>query len=66
MIVGQYIHKGGGTPIHSQSFARGGLGLICTASGLQVLGSPTVTITVEHKNFEDTTWSSLGGFLVIA
>ncbi len=65
MIIGQYILSGGGITIYSPAFPRGGLGAIFTASILQELGAPSLTITVEHKNIEDTAWTALGTFAAI-
>jgi len=62
MLLGQYLFKGGGITIYGPTFPRGGLGAIFTACILQMLGTPTLTITVEHKNIEDTTWTTLGTF----
>ena len=52
--------------VYSPSFPRGGLGALFTASTLQKLGSPTLTITVEHKNHDDTTWTTAGVFSSIS
>ena len=62
MRDGFYIFKGGGTAVYSPSFPRGGLGAIFTACILQMLGSPTLTISIEHKNHDDTAWTNLGNF----
>ena len=65
MLIGQYIHKGGGVTLYSPSFPRGGLGAIFSATCLQLLGAPSLAITVQHKNHEDTTWGNLGIFSAI-
>ncbi len=65
MLIGQYIHSGSGATIYSPAFPRGGLGAIFTASILQMLGAPSLSIGVEHKNIEDTAWTTLGTFSAI-
>ena len=62
MLIGQWIHKAGGTAMYGPTFGRGGLGCVFNATTLAMLGSPTLTITVEHKNPEDTTFTLLGAF----
>ena len=62
MRNGFYVLRGGGIAIYSPSFPRGGLGAIFTACILQMLGSPTLTISIEHKNHDDTSWVNLGNF----
>jgi hypothetical protein len=61
MKLGDYIHKGNGAT-YSPTFPRGGLAALFTASVLQLVGTPTLLISVEHKNEEDTTFTNLGAF----
>ena len=65
-LIGQWVFKAGGTTMYSPSFPRGGLGAVFNATTLAQIGSPSLTITVEHKNHDDTTWASLGAFTLIA
>ena len=62
MVVGTTIFKLDGNPYHSPSFPRGGLAGTFVVRTTHVSGSPTVTITVEHRNAEDTSFSSAGTF----
>lgn len=62
MKIGDYVFKGNGSAIYGPTFGRGGLGAVFTATALQIVGSPTLVITVDHKNHEDTTWASAGAF----
>ncbi len=62
MRIGQWIFKAGGTTMYSPSFGRGGLGCVFNATTLAMLGTPSLVITVQHKNHDDTTWASAGTF----
>ena len=65
MKIGDWLFKAGGTTMYGPTFGRGGLGVIFTVSILALLGSPSLTITVEHKNHDDTTFTTLGTFSLI-
>jgi hypothetical protein len=65
MLTGFYGHKGDGTGFFSPEFPRGGLGGHFTLEVLHLLGSPTMTVTVEHKNLDDTSWTSAVVFSAI-
>ena len=58
MIVGvTIIHDGTGTtPYYTPTFPRGGLAAVFSFNMTHMGGSPTMTIAIEHKNAEDTTW----------
>ncbi len=60
-----YIFKGDGSPLYSREFPRGGLAAIFGMHVWQVLNTPTVTITVEGRNRDDTTFTPLGVFASI-
>ena len=62
MIIGTTVFKFDGTPYYSPEFPRGGLAATFAADVTHLQGAPTFTITVEHRNSEDTTWTSLGTF----
>ena len=64
MIVGTTIfHDGTGTtPFYSPSFPRGGLAAIFSVDTTHISGAPTLVITVEHKNEDETTWGTAGTF----
>jgi hypothetical protein len=55
------IHDGSGTtPYYSPPFGRGGDAAVFTIEVAQMNGTPTLVFAVEHKNAEDTSWSSAG------
>lgn len=66
MLTGFWVFKAGGTTIYSIPFPRMGLGAIFAANILAMIGSPTLTLIVQHKNFEDTNWATVGTFSVIS
>ncbi len=57
-----YIFKGDANSLHSGEFARGGLAAIFSFLVVQVMNSPTLTITVEGRNQDETSWTSMGTF----
>ncbi len=65
MIVGTSIFKMDGTAYLSPDFGRGGLAAAFAVDVTQVVGTPSVTITVQHRNSEDTTYTDLGSFTAI-
>ena len=64
MIVGSQItHDGGGTTAYySPSFPRGGEAAVFSVDVTHYSGGPTLVVTVEHKNVEDTSWTTAGTF----
>jgi hypothetical protein len=64
MIVGtQITHDGTGTtPYYSPSFPRGGEAAVFSVDVTHLGGTPTLVVTVDHKNEEDTSWSAAGAF----
>jgi hypothetical protein len=62
MLNGQYFFKGDGSTQHSPTFPRGGLAATFLAQILQLVGSPSLIIGVEHKSHEDTSFISAGTF----
>ena len=65
MIIGEYVAKGSANTAGSPTFPRGGLGAVLTVTVLQLVGTPSIVIEVEHKNSEDTSFSNLGNFASI-
>ena len=65
MIVGTTIYKMDGTAYLSPDFGRGGLAATFAVDVTQISGTPSVTITVQTRNSEDTTYSDLGSFTAI-
>jgi hypothetical protein len=64
-VVGTTIFKMDGNPYFSPQFPRGGLAGTFSADVMLLVGSPTVTITVQTRNSEDTSWTDLGAFSAI-
>ena len=62
MIVGTTFFKMDGNPYYSPEFGRGGLSATFGVDTTQVVGAPTVTITVEHRNPDEVSFASLGAF----
>jgi hypothetical protein len=65
MTTGFNLFVMGGTALYSPSFPRGGEAAMFSAETLAKIGSPSLAIDVEHKNFDDTTWTSVGAFTAI-
>jgi len=65
MTTGFNLFVMGGTALYSPSFPRGGEAAMFSAEVLAKIGGPSLSIDVEHKNFEDTTWTSVGTFAAI-
>ena len=65
MTTGDNYFVMGGTALYSPSFPRGGEAAMFSVETLAKIGSPSLAIDVEHKNFDDTTWSSVGTFTAI-
>jgi hypothetical protein len=66
MLIGSYIVKGDGGTQYSPSFPRGGLSATFRVQTTQrVGGTPSLTIVVEHKNAEDTAFTTAGTFSAI-
>ena len=63
MIIGFLITVMGGSPFYSPAFPRGGESALFSLEVTHKMGtSPSLAISIEHKNEEDTTWSSAGTF----
>lgn len=59
MIVGQYYRRFSGGSQYSPTFARGGMAAVFAVEIFAADASTTLTVTVEHKNVEDTSWTTL-------
>jgi len=62
MIVGTTIFKMDGNSFYSPEFPRGGLAATFAVETRNISSGATVTITVEHRNDDDTSWSTAGTF----
>jgi hypothetical protein len=60
-----YIFKGDTNSTYSPEFARGGLTGLFAVMILQILNTPALTITVEGRAINATSWSTVGTFTAI-
>ena len=65
MIVGTTLFKMDGSPFNSPEFGRGGLAATFVINVTHIIGTPSVTVSVESRNSEDTTWTNNGSFSAI-
>ncbi len=65
MVVGTTLLKLNGAPYYSPSFPRGGLGAVFAADVTHYSGLASFTITIEHRDDNETSWASLGVFTAI-
>ena len=66
MIVGTQLTVMGGSPFYSPSFGRGGEAALFSLEVTHKMGtSPSLGVTIDHKNAEDTSWSAAGAFTAI-
>ena len=62
MVVGTTLFKIDSTPYYSPEFPRGGLAATFAIDVTHMVGSPTVTVSIESRNTEDTSWTANGSF----
>ena len=62
MILGSSVFKMDGNDYFSPEFSRGGLAATFAMDVTQIVGAPTVTVTIEHRNADETTFTDLGAF----
>ena len=65
MIVGTSFFKMDGNDYYSPEFGRGGLAAVFTVDVTQIVGGPTVTITIEHRNSDEQAFGDLGTFAAV-
>lgn len=61
MIVGTTLFKFGGNPYYTPEFPRGGLAATFAVVVINLQGSPTINVSVEHRNSEDTSFTPVTG-----
>jgi hypothetical protein len=67
VIIGTVLIKMSGNTYYSPTFSRGGLSACFAAEVFDLAGtSPGLDIAVEHKNHDDTTYTSAGSFASIS
>jgi len=66
MIVGTQLTVMGGSPFYSPSFDRGGEAALFSLDVTHKMGtSPSLAVSIEHKNADDTSWAAAGAFTSI-
>ncbi|MHC4952727.1 MAG: hypothetical protein ACYTGZ_02460, partial [Planctomycetota bacterium] len=56
----------GGAAFYSPSFPRGGEAALFSLDVTHKMGTaPSLAVSIEHKNFDDTSWTSAGAFTAI-
>lgn len=59
IVVGGYYRRFGGSAQYSPTFGRGGNAALFAVEIFAVDASTSLTVTIEHKNEEDTSWTTL-------
>ncbi len=59
VLVGGYYRKGTGATQYSPTFGRGGNAALFSCEILDCDASTSLTVVIEHKNEEDTSWTTL-------
>ncbi len=57
-----YVFKGDGGTLYSPEFPRGGLAALFGANILQVFSSPTLLLSVDGRNHDETSFTNMGTF----
>ena len=57
-----YLFKGDANSLFSSEFRRGGLAALFSCLILQILNTPTLTITLEGRNEDETSFTTMGTF----
>ena len=57
-----YVFKGDANSLYSAEFGRGGLAAVFSVNILQILNTPTLTLAVEGRNRDDTSFTTMGTF----
>ena len=65
MIVGSRFFKMDGNDYFSPQFPRGGLAATFAMDVTQIVGAPTVTVTIQHRNSDETTFADLAAFVPV-
>jgi hypothetical protein len=65
MVIGITLMKLGGTPYYSPQFPRGGNAAVFAAEVLNLSTGAGLDIIVQHKNSDETSWTTAGTFASI-
>ena len=58
----QVVNPNSTSPVYSTPIPRGGNAAVFVADVIEILSSAVLTITIEHKNSDETTWVTAGAF----
>jgi hypothetical protein len=65
MILGTTLFRMGGNASYSPAFPKGGDSALFSVEVLNLIDSPTLVITVQHRNADETTYTDLASFTAI-
>ena len=65
MVLGTTLFKLDGTPYYSPPFAKGNDAALFSVQVSHVANSPSLVVTVQHRNNNETSWSNAGAFSAI-
>jgi len=65
MIVGQTVNNLGSMTYYSPTFPRGGLSALFSVEVEGITADTTLGIAIEHRNEEETSWTSAATFTAI-
>ena len=66
-LVSICIHEDGShTPFYSETMPRGGLAAVFSFDVTHLLSGATLTVSIEHRNVDDTTWTTAGTFTTVS
>ncbi len=66
MILGTTLFRLDGSTYYSPEFPRGGEAALFSIEITHVGGTPAVTVALEHRNEDETSWTSAGTFSSIS
>ena len=59
VLIGGYYRRGTGATQYSPPFGRGGNAALFSCEILDCDASTSLTVVIQHKNAEDTSWTTL-------
>lgn len=66
MVIQTTLFKLDGNPYYSPEFGRGGLRAVFSIQTTHVGGSGTLTVTVQHRNADETSYTDVGATSAIS
>ena len=65
MLTGTTLYKMGGADAHTPEFPRGGLSAVFGFEVLDVVGSPNLTVAIQNRNEDETSFTAVDDFALI-